>query len=187
MNSFRNSLIEYSKTYFPTTFNDFTPSSTGMLFIEMASYVGDVLSFYLDNQIQETFIQNARQTENLFNLAYLLGYSPKVTSAATVEVDIYQQVPATGLVQKSPDYNYALQIAENSAITSTLNTSLTFLIQDKVDFSYSSSLDPTTVTIYETSGGVPTYYLIKKKETSNYQLMLIQLNFLLVLPKDSKQ
>ena len=51
---FKNSLIEYSKTYFPNTYNDFSPTSTGMLFIEMASYVGDVLSFYLDNQIQET-------------------------------------------------------------------------------------------------------------------------------------
>ena len=71
-NDFRNTLIEYSKTYFPNTYNDFTPDSTGMLFIEMASYVGDVLSFYLDNQVQETFIQYARETENLFNMAYML-------------------------------------------------------------------------------------------------------------------
>ncbi len=52
-NSFRNSLIEFSQTYFPSTYTDFSPASPGMLFIEMASYVGDVLSFYLDNQIQE--------------------------------------------------------------------------------------------------------------------------------------
>jgi TnpA family transposase len=77
-NDFRNTLINYSKTYFPDTYNDFTETSTGMLFIEMASYVGDVLSFYIDNQIQETFIQTARQTENLFNLSYMLGYVPKV-------------------------------------------------------------------------------------------------------------
>ena len=73
-NTIKNSIIDYSKAYFPNTFNDFTPESTGMLFIEMASYVGDVLSFYLDNQVQETFIQYARQTENLFNIAYMLGY-----------------------------------------------------------------------------------------------------------------
>ena len=72
-NDFKNSLVEYSKTYFPNTYNDFTPDSTGMLFIEMASYVGDVLSFYLDNQVQETFIQYSRETENLFNMAYMLG------------------------------------------------------------------------------------------------------------------
>ena len=57
-NTLRNNLIQYSKTYFPDTYNDFSETSTGMLFIEMASYVWDVLSFYLDNQIQETFIQN---------------------------------------------------------------------------------------------------------------------------------
>ena len=87
--SFKNELVEFSKTYFPPTYTDFTPASTGMLFMEMASYVGDVLSFYLDNQVQETFIQYARQTENLYNLAYLLGYSPKVTTAATVEIEVY--------------------------------------------------------------------------------------------------
>ncbi len=52
----RNSLVEYAKTYFPTVYNDFTPSSPGMMFMEMAAYVGDVMSFYLDNQIQETMV-----------------------------------------------------------------------------------------------------------------------------------
>ena len=108
--SFKNELVEFSKIYFPTTYTDFTPASTGMLFMEMASYVGDVLSFYLDNQVQETFIQYARQTENLYNLAYLLGYSPKVTTAATVEVEVFQTVPVTG-VPKEPDYDYALNIS----------------------------------------------------------------------------
>ena len=93
-NTFRNALINYSKTYFPNTYNDFTSDSTGMLFIEMASYVGDVLSFYLDNQIQETFIQYARQEKNLFDLAYMLGYKPKVTTAATVDIAFYQQLPS---------------------------------------------------------------------------------------------
>ena len=133
-------------------------------------YVGDVLSFYLDNQVQETFIQYARQTENLYNLAYLLGYSPKVTTAATVEVEVFQTVPskASG-IEYMPDYNYALQIAENTAITSTSNSSITFLMQDKIDFSYSNALDPTTVTIYEVNGsGEPTSYLLKKEKKSNF-------------------
>lgn len=163
--SFKNELVEFSKTYFPTTYTDFTPASTGMLFMEMASYVGDVLSFYLDNQVQETFIQYARQTENLYNLAYLLGYSPKVTTAATVEVEVFQTVPSkVSGTDYVPDYNYALQIAENTAITSTSNSSITFLMQDKIDFSYSNALDPTTVTIYEIDGSSnPSSYLLKKK------------------------
>ena len=163
-NDFRNALVEYSKTYFPNTYNDFTPESTGMLFMEMAAYVGDVLSFYLDNQIQETFIQKARQTENLFNLAYMLGYRPKVTTAASVNIDFYQQVPAktSGSVQV-PDYDYALLVPENTQVTSNVDSNIKFLVEDVIDFSASSSLDPTEVSVYLISpGNQPTYFLLKK-------------------------
>jgi len=162
-NEFRNSLINYSKTYFPNTYNDFTDTSTGMLFMEMASYVGDVLSFYLDNQIQETFIQKARQQENLYQMAYLLGYKPKVTTVASVDIDFYQQVPSRleGGVYV-PDFNYAMIIPENTQITSNLDGTQNFLIEDVIDFSASGSLDPTTTSVYQISGTTPTYYLLKK-------------------------
>jgi hypothetical protein len=162
-NSFRNALIEYTKTYFPNTYNDFTETSTGMLFMEMSAYVGDVLSFYLDNQIQETFIQYARQTENLYNLSYLLGYVPKITTAASVDIDFYQQLPAK--ISGStivPDFDYCLKIPENTPISANNNSSIKFLIQDVVDFSTSSSMDPTEVSIYQVSGNKPTKYLLKK-------------------------
>ena len=162
-NDFRAALIEFSKTYFANTYNDFTPTSTGMLFIEMASYVGDVLSFYLDNQIQETFIQRSRQTENLFNMAYMLGYAPKVTTAATVDLDFYQQLPAkTSGSIIVPDFDYALKIPENTQVTSNLNNNIKFLVEDVVDFTYSSSLDPTETSVYQVSGNQPTYFLLKK-------------------------
>ena len=162
-NSFRNALINYSKTYFPNTYNDFTDTSTGMLFMEMSSYVGDVLSFYLDNQIQETFIQNARQQENLYQMSYLLGYKPKVTTAASVNVDFYQQIPAKFEGnQFVPDFDYCILIPENTQITSNLNSNIKFLIEDPVDFSASGSLDPTEVTVYQVSNGDPTYFLLKK-------------------------
>ena len=54
--SIRSQLINYSQTYFPNTYTDFSETSPGMMFIEQASYVSDVLSFYLDNQIQETYL-----------------------------------------------------------------------------------------------------------------------------------
>ena len=54
-NTLKNQLIEYSKTYYPETFNDFSEGSPGMMFLEMAAYVGDVLSYYTDTQLQETF------------------------------------------------------------------------------------------------------------------------------------
>ena len=163
-NSFRNALIDYSKTYFPSTYNDFSSDSTGMLFIEMASYVGDVLSFYLDNQIQETFIQYARQESNLFDLAYMLGYRPKVTTAATVEVQLYQQLPAKvdGSGAYVPDFSYALKIPNNFTITANSNSNINFIIEDVCDFSVSSSQDPTNVSIYSLNSGQPDRFLLKK-------------------------
>ncbi len=162
-NSFRNALVNYSKTYFPNTYNDFTDTSTGMLFMEMASYVGDVLSFYLDNQIQETFIQKARQQENLYQMAYLLGYKPKVTTASSVDVDFYQQLPAKQVGgEYVPDFDYAMIIPENTQITSNLDNNQNFIIEDVVDFSASGSLNPTEISVFQISGNNPTYFLAKK-------------------------
>ena len=53
---FRENLIEYAKTYFPKTYSDFNESSPGMMFIEMASYVGDVLSYYTDDTLKESLM-----------------------------------------------------------------------------------------------------------------------------------
>jgi hypothetical protein len=158
---FRQRLIEYTKTYFPNTYNDFSPSSPGMMFMEQAAYVGDVLSFYLDNQVQENFTQYAQQTNNIYELAYMFGYKPKTTTASQVVIEFYQQIPAksVGGGNVAPDYDYALTIGENTTVSSN-NSS--FIIQDKVDFSLSSSQDPTDVSIYQTAGGVPQYYLLKK-------------------------
>jgi hypothetical protein len=159
----RASLVDYARTYFPTTYNDFTPASPGMMFMEMAAYVGDVLSFYLDNQFQENFLQYARQTNNLFELAYMFGYKPTVTQVATTEISFYQQVPSKNIGGTYvPDYDYALYIPNNTTISSTLLNVPTFLVEDPVDFTVSSSQDPTEVTIYATSAGNPTYYLLRK-------------------------
>jgi hypothetical protein len=158
-NNLRTSLVDFSKTYFPTTYNDFSPSSPGIMFMEMSAYIGDVLSFYQDNQFQETFLQYAREANNLYDLAYMMGYKPKVTGVAEATIDFYQQIPASGDL---PDYNYALLIGENSQITSATNSNIKFLVEDPVDFSVSSSEDPTTISIYEQSGGSVSYFLLKK-------------------------
>jgi len=158
-NNLRTSLVDFSKTYFPTTYNDFSPSSPGIMFMEMSAYIGDVLSFYQDNQFQETFLQYAREANNLYDLAYMMGYKPKVTGVAEATIDFYQQVPASGDL---PDYNYALLIGENSQVTSATNSNIKFLVEDPVDFSVSSSEDPTTISIYEQSGGSVSYFLLKK-------------------------
>jgi hypothetical protein len=159
----KQQLIDYARTYFPNTYNDFTPSSPGTMFIDMAAYVGDILSFYLDNQIQENFLQYAREESNLLTLAYMLGYKPKVTSPAGVELTFYQQIPAklSGSVTV-PDFDYALKLAENAAIGSTLTGTPSFLVQDPVDFSFSSSLDPTVVSVFQITSNLPSKYLLTK-------------------------
>ncbi len=159
--SFRSRLINYAQTYFPNTYKDFSPTSPGMMFIEQASYVGDVLSFYLDNQFQENFIQYALQTNNVFELAYMFGYKPKTTSVSQTTLEIYQQLPAKTVGSNVvPDYDYAITIPENTTITSVNNQN--FLIEDIIDFSVSSSQDPTEINIYQTSDSTPQYYLLKK-------------------------
>lgn len=161
--TFKNDLIEYAKAYYPTVYNDFNQASPGTMFIDLASYVGDVLSFYLDNQLQETFLQYAKQKNNLYTMAYMLGYRPKVTSAAVVDLDVYQQVPAktVGGLQE-PDFDYAIIVQEGMQVKAP-TTNAYFYVPQKVNFTISSSLDPTEVTVYTVdSNGIPQSYLLKK-------------------------
>jgi hypothetical protein len=163
--NYRDQLINYSQTYFPNTYTDFSETSPGMMFMEQAAYVGDVLSYYLDNQIQENFVQYARQTSNLYDLSYMYGYKPKVTGLSSVDLDFYQLAPAIPSSSGAdtlyiPDYNYALYIGANT--TSTTQGGTSFVIEDPIDFTVSNSLDPTTVTVAQISGNEPTYYLLKK-------------------------
>ena len=160
-NDIKSQLINFSQTYFPNTYTDFSPSSPGMMFIEQTSYISDVLSFYLDNQIQETYLQYARQTDNLYDLAYMFSYKPKATGLATVDLDFYQQVPSkVDGVTIVPDYNYALIVGDNTV--STTKNGQAFIIEDSIDFTVSSSTDPTTVSISQVTNNEPTYYLLKK-------------------------
>jgi len=162
--SFKSDLIEFAKAYYPTVYNDFTQASPGSMFIEMASYVGDVLSFYLDNQIQESYLQYSKQRSNLYSLAYMMGYKPKVTSAAVVNLDVYQTVLSIGPNGfKVPDFNYALTIQPGMIVKSNTSNNTTFYTPEKVDFTLSSSLDPTEITVYQIDGqSQPLSYLLKK-------------------------
>ena len=159
--TFKEALIEYAKAYYPTSYNDFSTSSPGTMFIDMAAYVGDVLAFYLDNQTQETFLEYAKQPSNLYNLAYMLGYRPKVTSAAIVNLDVYQQLPASGS-SYAPDFNYALTIEDGAQVRSNVSNNIYFYLPNSVNFNLSSSINPTEVSVYTTVGGNPNTYLLKK-------------------------
>ena len=131
---FRGQLIEFAKNYFPDTYNDFSPTSPGMLFIEMASYVGDVLSFYQDTQLQETFLQHAKNPGNLYNLAYMMGYRPKVTSAAEVELDISLNVLDKESDPGEIDYPAIGQgvIEENTVFQASSGNGTKFILQNQL-------------------------------------------------------
>ena len=160
---FKTQLMEYAKNYFPDAYNDFSPTSPGMMFIEMASYVGDVMSFYQDTQLQETFLQHAKNPANLYSLAYMMGYKPKVTSASSVEMTVSQNVTATGLNYK-PNWDQALKVQESSVLSATTSNNPTFLTSKPVDFKFSSSYDPTEVQIYSLDeNGKPAEYTLTKK------------------------
>lgn len=143
---FRNQLVEYAKNYFPDSYNDFSPTSPGMMFIEMASYVGDVLSFYQDTQLQETYLTYAKDPKNLYSLAYMMGYKPKTTGVSEVEIEISQIIDATG-GSYNPNWSQAAVIQPNAILKSTDSSQTPFIIDRRVDFSYSSSFDPTDVII----------------------------------------
>ena len=162
--SLRQDLINYARTYFQNTYMDFSPSSPGNMFIEMAAYVGDVLSFYTDNQLQETLLLYAQERRNIIALAYALGYRPKVTTASTVVLDVYQQIPSTGAPNYNPDYRYTFRIEQGSTVQSKSNPTITFITEELVDFGFSSSFDSTNVTIYQYDGlGNPQFYLLRKQ------------------------
>ena len=116
---FRQSLIDFSKNYFPDTYNDFNEASPGMMFIELASYVGDVLSFYTDIQLRESLLSTVQEKINLYNIANSLGFKPSLITGASVDLDIYQVVPSTGNgPNNKPDFKYALSIDSNLVATS---------------------------------------------------------------------
>ena len=159
---YRQELIEFAKNYFPDAYNDFSPTSPGMMFIEMAAYVGDILSFYQDTQLQETFLQYAKDPGNLYTMAYMMGYRPKVTNAAEVELEITQNVGAIPSTN-TPNWDQALVVDENAIVTANTSGNTNFFIENKIDFSFSSSYDPTDIVISQISSGVPSEFLLTKK------------------------
>ena len=156
---FRDNLIEFAKVYFPNTYNDFNEASPGMMFIEMAAYVGDVLSYYIDSQFRESLLAYAEEKRNVYNIAQSFGYKPKTTTPASSILDVFQTVPA---IDEKPDFRYALNVKSGTEITAGA-TGTTFRTLEDINFKFSSSYDPREVEIFETDSGSPTKFLLKKK------------------------
>ncbi len=158
----RNNLMEFAKTYFPNTYNDFNESSPGMMFIEMAAYVGDVLGFYIDNQYRESLLHAAEEKRNIFKIAQSFGYEPKLSSPATAICDFSVEVPSLQVGETyQPDLDYAPILAGDSTFSSTNGT--TFRLADDINFKVSSSLDNMDIRVSKFDETTPTHFTLTKK------------------------
>ena len=163
---FRDSLVEFAKNYFPDTYNDFAEASPGMMFIEMASYVGDVLSYYTDYQLRESLLSQAQERSNILDIAHSLGYKAKASVPAYVDLSVYQWLPAKedGSGNAMPDMSYALKVQTGMTIDAESNPDVKFTTVEEIDFVNTGSSD-TNVTVYslDDTTNEPNAYLIKTK------------------------
>lgn len=165
--SLRQALIEFTKTYYSNTYNDFSEASPGMMFIEQAAYVGDILSYYTDAQLKESFINLASNKNNIYQLAQNLGYKPKISTPASVTLTLYQTLPSkymssdNTIVNYEPDFDYALKINEGMLVGSNSNQNVQFITTDFVDFADSHNREVSIFTVDGSNN--PVTYLITKK------------------------
>ena len=160
---FRENLINFAKYYYPNTYTDFNDSSPGMMFIDMASYVGDVLSYYIDYNFKEGILDNTTERKNIIALAKYLGYTTKPVTGATGQITISQICPTT--VDSNGNYipnpKFLLNIQDNMQVSS--NTGESFLTSQPANFSVNTSSTPLITTVYQRdSSGIPTFFLLQK-------------------------
>ena len=157
----KQNLIEYTKTYFPNSYADFSDSSPGTIFIEHAAAIGDILSFYQDVQLKESMLAYATERKNVIALAQTMGYKPKVTTPAVTTMTVHQLVPSVGVgVQSVPDSRFYLRVKEGMEIQSSTNAEIVFRTTDSVNFADTGS---NSVSVFERDpNGNPTRYLISK-------------------------
>lgn len=161
---FRENLIDFAKSYFPNTYNDFNESSPGMMIMEMSSYVGDVLSYYTDYQFKESLLQESKGKANILSIARTLGYKSKNIVPAVVDLDVYVIIPSVdiGGGVYEPDYTYALTV--NAGMRVATEKGVEFRTLEPVNFAYSSNTSPRETTVYQINNSTkdPEFYLVKK-------------------------
>ena len=154
--SIKSQLIEHAKRYYPDTFRDFSDAGFGALMLDAVSYIGDVLSFYLDYQTNESFLSTAIEYNNVLKHGEAVGFKYDNIRATYGQVTLYIKVPVNSS-NTGPDISYAPKLRAGSTFSST-NGSIFTLLSD-VDFS-----DPNNQVVVATtnaSTGVPVDYAIR--------------------------
>ena len=160
---FRDNLIEFAKSYFPNTYNDFNESSPGMMIMEMSSYIGDVLSYYTDYQFKETLLNEAAGKANVLSISRAMGYQSKNSIPSIVDVDVYIIIPAVDVGGSyAPDLRYALTVNEGMRVAT--EKGIEFRTLEPANFAQTASLSPTEITVYQINDvtKTPEFYLLKK-------------------------
>lgn len=152
----RKDLLQIAERHYPDTFQDFSQASFGSIMVDNLAYVADQLSFYLDYNVNETFLDTAYQYENIIRHGRTLGYKDNGRASTFGKVALYVLVPAspTGL---GPDRRYIPILKKGSSFSS--DTGLNYVLTENVDFS-----EPKTQVIVarsNTTTGAPTFYAIK--------------------------
>ena len=154
--SIKRDLIEHAKRYYSDTFKDFNEASFGALMIDTVAYVGDILSFYLDYQVNESYLDSAIELNNIIRLSRQMGYKYKANPSSYGTVAIYALVPA-GTSGLGPDTSYLPILLKGSELASTSGNS--FLLDEDVRFD-----DPSNEIVAartDSSTGLPTFYAVR--------------------------
>jgi len=154
--SIRDQLTQVAERFYPDTFQDFSEASFGAMMLDAVAYVGDQMSFYLDYNVNETFLDTSYQRDNVIRHGRILGYKDSGRPSTYGKVAMFVLVPAseTGL---GPDIRYIPVIKRGTRFTS--QNGLNFVLTDNVDMAESSN--PVVVATTDSTTGAPTQYAIK--------------------------
>ena len=154
--SIREDLMQLAERFYPDNFKDWSEASFGSLMIDAVAYIGDQLSFYLDYNVNESFLDTAYQYNNILRHGRVLGYKYTGVPSTYGKAAFYVIIPAssTGL---GPDADYTPILERGSKFTS--KNGLNFVLTENIDFA--NPQNPIVVATVDTTTGAPTYYAIK--------------------------
>ena len=155
--SIRRDLENYAKRYYPNTYKDFNEASFGALMLDSIAYIGDILSFYLDYQTNESFLDSAIEYNNVIRLARQMGFKLSSSPSSYGVLTFYIEVPATTAGGGTPNTAYAPVLKAGSQFSSA--GSGTYTLLDDVDFSNAMNL--VVAGVINSSTGQPSSYVIR--------------------------
>ena len=79
----RRTMVSYLQENYPDDFNDFVESSEYVALIDLIAYIAQALSFRVDLNARENFLETAERRNSVLRLARLINYNARRNKAAT--------------------------------------------------------------------------------------------------------